>query len=422
MLDLHSESGHQDPDNNKSDQSQSAGSVTEGGFERFTSFFKGISGVNREDEEAKENNESPEHSKANEVKNIVILGKNFNTQNGASEYMRSLLWFSYRCGFIPIPKASDGPQPVTFFPSILFSKSTLTNVGNLRSLLDNDNFSSDAGWGCMIRTSQNLLANALLKLSGKLDESTQLEILQLFQDDPSSAFSIHNFIRVASSSSLSIKPGQWFGPNAASLSIKELALEVKDRNLSHQVPCVYISENADLYDDGVEELFNKALTPLLLLFPVRLGIDQVNKYYYHSILQLLASKFSVGIAGGKPSSSFYFIGYENEQDLIYFDPHLPQVAESPINLSSYHTVNYSKLNVGQLDPSMMIGILLGTMNDYIEFKSECTENKIIHFHPLITTSHQDSTLNQSWQEVQEDDDFVNLTVPKSEEEFVVLDE
>ncbi|KAI5948861.1 ATG4 [Candida theae] len=396
--------------------------TTTTGFDRFTSFLKGIPGINLGFEEANECTEPTTKNNSAESREVVVLGRHFTIQDKANDYIHSLLWLSYRCGFTPIPKVVDGPQPVTFFPSLLFSKSTLNNVGNLRSLFDNENFTSDAGWGCMIRTSQNLLANALLKLKNEPDETAQLEILKLFQDNPSSAFSIHNFIRVASNSPLSVKPGQWFGPNAASYSIRQLVADYTGQASSTKVPCVYISENADLYDDEVDDLFVKEKKPLLLLFPVRLGIDQVNKYYYRSILQLLASKFSVGIAGGKPSSSFYFIGYENEQSLIYFDPHLPQVVETPLNLASYHTSNYNKLDITLLDPSMMVGVLLESMTDYKEFKQESIENKIIHFHPLVSTSQQDLTLNQSWEEVQEDDDFVNLTVPKSEEEFIVLEE
>ncbi|CAD1810597.1 Peptidase C54 family protein [Candida parapsilosis] len=411
----------QDIEENATNQPRSYDVAPGSGFERLTSFFKGVSGINMGSQEAKDDTHSTTYNMNTEQKSISILGNHFKTETEAKEYIQSLLWLSYRCGFTPIPKSADGPQPVSFLPSVLFSKSTLTNMSNLRGLFDNDNFTSDAGWGCMIRTSQNLLAIALLKLSEEHNESAQLDILKLFQDDPTSPFSLHNFIRVASSSPLLVKPGQWFGPNAASLSIKKLTIEAKKLETPGEIPYVYISENADLFDDEIEDLFNEEQKPLLLLFPVRLGIDQVNKYYYKSILQLLSLPYSVGIAGGKPSSSFYFIGYENENHLLYFDPHLPQVVEAPINITTYHTANYNKLDIEMVDPSMMIGVLLKSMDEYKEFKQDCSENKIIHFHPLVITSQQDSALNQSWEEVQEDDDFVNLTVPKSEEEFVVLD-
>ncbi|KAI5951151.1 ATG4 [Candida jiufengensis] len=362
---------------------------------------------------------------------IVVLGQEFTTHSKADDHIQSnLLWLSYRCGFEPIPKSENGPQPIQFFPSIIFNKSILTNLNSLKFLFDKDNFTSDSGWGCMIRTSQNLLANALLKLNDVTESNeNELQILDLFQDNLNSLYSIHNFIRVSSNSSLQIKPGQWFGPNAASFSIKKLTDEIienKDKLLllessQIKIPYVYISENCDLYDDEINEIFIKQQNSILLLFPVRLGIDQINHYYYNSLLNLLNAKYSVGIAGGKPSSSFYFFGYENENELIYFDPHLPQIIETPINIKSYHSTSYNKLNIKFLDPSMMIGILINSMDDYKKFKKQCIDSnsKIIHFHPNVINENL-SSINQSWEEVNEEDDFVNLNVSKNEEEFIDL--
>ena len=70
---------------------------------------------------------------------------------------------------------------------------------------------------------------------------------------------------------------------------------------------MFISENSDLFDDEIRDVFAKEKNAsVLILFPIRLGIDKVNSYYYNSIFHLLASKYSCGIAGGKPSSSFTF--------------------------------------------------------------------------------------------------------------------
>lgn len=66
----------------------------------------------------------------------------------------SRIWLTYRSNFPPIPKSRDpGAQ------------SSMTLSVRLRSqLLDQGGFTSDAGWGCMIRSGQSLLANALVML------------------------------------------------------------------------------------------------------------------------------------------------------------------------------------------------------------------------------------------------------------------
>ncbi len=61
----------------------------------------------------------------------------------------SRIWFTYRSNFPAIKKSSDA---------------SMTLSVRLRSLGDQGAFTSDTGWGCMIRSGQSLLANALVTL------------------------------------------------------------------------------------------------------------------------------------------------------------------------------------------------------------------------------------------------------------------
>ncbi|KAJ7865221.1 hypothetical protein B0H13DRAFT_1637209, partial [Mycena leptocephala] len=60
--------------------------------------------------------------------------------------------------------------------------------------------------------------------------------------------------------------------------------------------------------------------PVLPLLGIRLGLDGVNPIYYETIKLLYTFPQSVGIAGPRPSSSYYFVGVQGDGP-FYLDPH-----------------------------------------------------------------------------------------------------
>ena len=64
----------------------------------------------------------------------------------------SRIWMTYRTDFALIPRSSD-PQASSALSFAMRIKTTFADLTG---------FSSDTGWGCMIRSGQSLLANAIL--------------------------------------------------------------------------------------------------------------------------------------------------------------------------------------------------------------------------------------------------------------------
>jgi cysteine protease ATG4 len=95
----------------------------------------------------------------------------------------------------------------------------------MRNLANQGGFTSDAGWGCMIRSGQSLLANTMLTLKmgrewrkGQKTKEHQ-ELLSLFADTPEAPFSIHKFVEHGAQA-CGTYPGQWFGPSATARCIR----------------------------------------------------------------------------------------------------------------------------------------------------------------------------------------------------------
>lgn len=123
--------------------------------------------------------------------------------------LESRIWLTYRSGFPLIARPDE-------------SKSTLPWLQQLRNP---EGFTSDTGWGCMIRSGQCLLANTLMILqlgrSWRVDQDPgpQSEILSLFADHPDALYSIHRFVQHGAAA-CGKQPGQWFGPSATARCIQ----------------------------------------------------------------------------------------------------------------------------------------------------------------------------------------------------------
>lgn len=218
---------------------------------------------------------------------------------------------------------------------------------------------TDAGWGCMLRSAQMMLSQALRihfkSRHWKPDPSTSkakedefvTSLMTWFADFPSrteSVYSLHNMC-AAGVAKYELLPGDWYGPGSACYVLRDLVTlhQQKQSNVFR----VHVSSEGTVYNDLVFELMTKeaakkkkasqeteeqvveALHPLdpaiseqpkldltelewdtslLLLIPHRLGRDYVEEKYVKSVAQIFSLPQSVGILGGRPRGARWFYG------------------------------------------------------------------------------------------------------------------
>lgn len=57
---------------------------------------------------------------------------------------------------------------------------------------------------------------------------------------------------------------------------------------------------------------------LILLVPLRLGAEKLNPIYGNSLKTLLSTDYCIGIIGGRPKHSLYFVGFQGTFLTIYY--------------------------------------------------------------------------------------------------------
>ncbi|KAF8533451.1 hypothetical protein BDD12DRAFT_946536 [Trichophaea hybrida] len=279
------------------------------------------------------------------------------------EDFESRVWMTYRNEFSPIPRSYQGTAGMSIMTAV---RSQLP--------VHSQGFTSDQGWGCMIRSGQCVLANALFVLNfgrawrkgQRIDEEKHL--LSLFADDPAAPFSIHKFVHQGELRD--IRSGQWFGPTPTAQCIKALTESYPPANLR-----VYMTFDGNVYEDTFHKTAlspDGVFNPTLLLVVTRLGLDSTNPLYYEALKATVQMPQSIGIAGGRPSSSHYFIGVQGDY-LFYLDPHVVRPAlrrrTSPEEytaeeVGTCHTMRLRRLHVRDVDPSMMFAFLIRDENEW----------------------------------------------------------
>ena len=247
-------------------------------------------------------------------------------------------------------------------------------------------YTSDSGWGCMLRCSQMILARGIYKIFRKVGYSPKhasYSALIYFQESPFSIEEIPDemipvmnkilkeiFLHasIADKKEITIKKilapfsignickigelfdktaGEWFS-DVSLVNIYDLInrdfgvlcyLEIltfqSSLNFSKVLERCFSSKEEQapnkenfIERNGQKYYFRKSG---IIFVSVRLGIDDISKEYLSSIKKLFSCKECLGIIGGKRSQAYYFIGYR-EKEILYLDPHT--VRECCLNINS----------------------------------------------------------------------------------------
>jgi cysteine protease ATG4 len=341
---------------------------------------------------------------------IYLLGKSYDPIHDYAPRRTdesSLFWFTYRINF---------PEIVPY------------------------RITTDAGWGCMLRSAQMMLAQAIRMhykgrtwrppntIAQRKHDPFVVKILNWFADFPSKSdcvFSLHNMV-AAGLSKYETLPGEWYGPMKASYVMRDLCHLYEEReakeglqgNSSVNRPFfrVHVASQGTVYRDAVNVLMTNGAEPrhgdkvknlehpaepvshpldpkydaaanpdscrnalpwdtsLLLLVPLRLGLQNFNDDYALQLAHIFSLKHSVGLLGGRPRGARWFYGATSDANKLYgLDPHTIQACperrtvnlpkgqtKSIISLTddyirSVHTTNPECIDLRKLDPSLAFG-------------------------------------------------------------------
>ncbi|MCJ1394960.1 Cysteine protease atg4 [Xylographa bjoerkii] len=278
----------------------------------------------------------------------------------------SRFWFTYRSHFQPIKKSLD--------PTANYSMSLSVRLRS--QLVDQAGFTADTG---ILR-----FGRAWRRGARKQEER---ELLALFADDPKAPFSIHKFVEHGAAA-CDKHPGEWFGPSATARCIQALS----DGEQADRLKVYITGDGADVYEDTFLKLARAdkgVFHPVLILLGIRLGIDRVTPVYWEALKALLQLPQSIGIAGGRPSSSHYFSGVQGDY-FFYHDPHQTRPAllwhensneYTMEEIDSCHTRRIRRLHVKDMDPSMLVAFLIRDEIDWQKWRQDIRTTKgksIIH--------------------------------------------
>ena len=158
----------------------------------------------------------------------------------------------------------------------------------------------------------------------------------------------------------------------------------------------------------------------IIFINVRVGLDKIPKDYYPGIKKLFTLKECIGIIGGKTRLAYYFIGYNEEDDsLLYLDPHVTKEADKVINMGNILSKHVNKeihlLKMSKMSTAFTIGFCFRNYDEFLhmyEFWQKAKNDKL----PILGIIKQSIEYNEK-DLFDENDDCSPTYEDKDEDDF-----
>lgn len=207
----------------------------------------------------------------------------------------------------------------------------------------------DAGWGCMARTGQMMMCEALRRVLPLGDQPEAKDIVvDLFHDMPSAPFSLHKLTDSGATHHVAI--GTWFNATGLAFSLRDL---VAHCDMTSPLMGVVIGQDSTVVLNHIYEYLQQDKS-VVVFIPLMLGIEKISQGKIAALLKTFELSFSLGIVGGRPKHSLYFFGYQRDQ-VFYMDPHTVQPAfVSRETLGAMPAAARASMSISDLDASMLL--------------------------------------------------------------------